>query len=1502
MPSLGLDADGDELMAVSQPIFEFVKAPRLEGWSQSVVVKFLRDRKQYEAKIEERCAVTGEVKKNVTVSIKSSIETHVLDYVARRIMKRDKASITDTELLQKLQAKVATLVNDHVPDLDQLFAKELAMDLRESDISARIANYYIRFDKIVDDNGLQAMLGNEPATDDAGKHRMKLRCKFLLKHVAPEALRVELTRLVEVVTYRLAKTDDDVLHDLMVERALRQQQAHLIQQELKQDQARTINKKSTEAPAKGNGGSNKGGKRNPSAGGAAGSKTPRDPPKTGCLICKGPHWAKDCPTATEEQKLDVARQLAEKRAQRGDKLKRLIQTTGPRGRTVLLNGVLEVPFCPDTGSEVNVVGRAVFKELSEVDKRVSTKLLHPPKQVRAAGGAVMYCRETVMLNLRVETAAGPVFLDNIECMVLDADEDELLLGAPTLASLGIDMDRMFEQLATQTHAEQDAIADDIPDGVIDLLGTDQSDELTVILERLLQDAMDNGFEREEAHVLRSLVMEFKDVFRIRLGADGPAKVEPLRVMLRDGVEPYRAGARRYSDEQLSVLREHIRDLLDKELIYRNNSSRWACPALIVRKSDGTNRVVVDYRPVNSKMVPIAGVAPNLAIVTKEVRGAYGFGSFDFFKGFWQMPLAEDSQEIFSFVTEDGVFTPTRVPQGAMDSAVHFQAQVNECFRGMLHNSLLAWIDDTLLHANTARSFLAELRRFFMILRERNLKLNAHKCKLFAKRVIWCGKVIDGEGVQHDPARLDALRNMQLPPTGAALQHFLCALNWLRDSMIDYSRITAGLQAKLEKVMAERGRRKAQLTGAKLTWTDEEVVFYQNVLRMIERSCKLAFPDEDATLCMFTDASKTGWALIITQVVNWKDGVAVEAQEHELIICRAGQFKKAQLNWSVIEKEGYPIVKACSDLAYLLDRKLGFQIYCDHANLIQIFSPGKEVKQHVKSKLQRWVLQLVGHRYTIHHIAGENNVWADIVSRWGQPGDAEVRIGVCAVKRVSTRATAPVSMLRPLQEEQFAWPGRDDVRREQQAHRDALPSDSVDEDGFVYVDGKLWLPAQARDLVQRVFLVAHCGPAGHRGVHVMVELIERHFYLDGVRMRVTRFINACLLCKHVKGGKVIMRDWTVERLVSKRNECLHVDYLFLGDSYGLTKYVLVMKDELTHYCELVPADSADGETVVAAVLDWHKRFGMPDTWISDNATHFKNAVMEELARQFGVLHAFVPVYTPWINGTVERVNRDILQVLRVMLLEYRLDTRNWVHLLPLIQANLNHAPVVSLGNCAPVELFTGLLAQSQLDTVMVAGERLPRELPSATDALQAAVDSLRESMQSLHHTVVDRREQQRLAAMVRAKGTECNFSVGDYVLWSRIDKRIRGNKLLARWIGPFRVVEALPHSFMVQHLVTGVRYDVHGSRLKYYHDADLDVTAEVLEHVSLQGIVLEVRAIVGHRFNRTSAEWELCVAWKGLQEIEDSWEPFPAMFRDVPALVTQYVERHDVTELQPFLQL
>eukprot|EP00644_Phytophthora_capsici_P008989 jgi/Phyca11/102196/e_gw1.6.403.1 len=184
---------------------------------------------------------------------------------------------------------------------------------------------------------------------------------------------------------------------------------------------------------------------------------------------------------------------------------------------------------------------------------------------------------------------------------------------------------------------------------------------------------------------------------------------------------------------------------------------------------------------------------------------------------------------------------------------------------------------------------------------------------------------------------------------------------------------------------------------------------------------------------------------------------------------------------------------------------------------------------------------------------------------------------------------------------------------------------------------------------------------------------------------------------------------------------------------------------------------------------------------------------------------VLVNAPWINGTVERLNRDILQVL------------------PLAQGNLNHTPVTSLANRTPAEFLA-----------------------------------------AMHREVVDRREQRRSQNMQRSKGTPCNVSVGDFVLWSRIDKRLSTNKLLARWIGPFEVIEDHPHSFVIRHLITKQQFDVHGSRLKYYSDSNLDVNEELLAHIGNEGMILGVAALKRHR--KEHGVWQVLVSWVGLHEI------------------------------------
>ncbi|KAG3115463.1 hypothetical protein PI124_g5329 [Phytophthora idaei] len=57
-----------------------------------------------------------------------------------------------------------------------------------------------------------------------------------------------------------------------------------------------------------------------------------------------------------------------------------------------------------------------------------------------------------------------------------------------------------------------------------------------------------------------------------------------------------------------------------------------------------------------------------------------------------------------------------------------------------------------------------------------------------------------------------------------------------------------------------------------------------------------------------------------------------------------------------------------------------------------------------------------------------------------------------------------------------------------------------------------------------------------------------------------------------------------------------------------------------------------------------------------------------------------------------------------------------------------------------------------------------------------LDELRASLAGMHQEIVEQREKRRLQNMTRFKGTECNFSVGDFVLWSRIDSRLSGLRL------------------------------------------------------------------------------------------------------------------------------
>ncbi|KAH9078233.1 hypothetical protein Ae201684P_019324 [Aphanomyces euteiches] len=124
-----------------------------------------------------------------------------------------------------------------------------------------------------------------------------------------------------------------------------------------------------------------------------------------------------------------------------------------------------------------------------------------------------------------------------------------------------------------------------------------------------------------------------------------------------------------------------------------------------------------------------------------------------------------------------------------------------------------------------------------------------------------------------------------------------------------------------------------------------------------------------------------------------------------------------------------------------------------------------------------------------------------------------------------------------------------------------------------------------------------------------------------------------------------------------------------------------------------------------------------------------------------------------------------------------------------------------------------------------------------------------------------------------------------------------SKLNVTWRGPAQVVKAKSGwIFEIPNLITGIVREAHASRLKFYTDESLNVDEELLSHVAHNADGHVIDHLVDCRFNPKTAAFEVLVSWRGLQEIENSWEPATNLLEDIPVVLKRYVQEHGDKEV------
>ena len=227
---------------------------------------------------------------------------------------------------------------------------------------------------------------------------------------------------------------------------------------------------------------------------------------------------------------------------------------------------------------------------------------------------------------------------------------------------------------------------------------------------------------------------------------------PMRIDLNPKSRPVKVKARRYPSVQRQFLKTYIDKIVDMDFLFPNPSAEWQAAPICVPKpsSKAKFRLSIDLRPVNAATIKRAWPMPHLDSEMRDFAESKCFASLDFFQGYWQLPMPQDSYGACGIVAPHGTYSSKRTLPGLTNATAHFQSTVEPLFSELRRN-MKAWLDDFNLFSADEKKLLCLLARFFEICEEKRLYLSAKKCEFFSKSIKWCGRIISEKGFTMDPA-------------------------------------------------------------------------------------------------------------------------------------------------------------------------------------------------------------------------------------------------------------------------------------------------------------------------------------------------------------------------------------------------------------------------------------------------------------------------------------------------------------------------------------------------------------------------------------------------------------------------------------------------------------------------------------------------------------------------------------------------------------------------------
>ena len=281
------------------------------------------------------------------------------------------------------------------------------------------------------------------------------------------------------------------------------------------------------------------------------------------------------------------------------------------------------------------------------------------------------------------------------------------------------------------------------------------------------------FSEEEKVKLKKLLLKHMNMFLKDEEDIGHCELIKHRIDLCPGKEtPFKQRHRCIPPMMIEEVRQHLEQLLSAGII-RKSKSPWASNIVLIRKKNGSLRLCVDYRSLNSKTVKDAYALPRIEEIFDVLKGSNFFSTTDMKAGYHQVEIDEEHKERTAFTVGPlGFFEYKRMPFGLSNSPATYQRLMEECLGEYNMTICVIYLDDLIVFAETFEEHLYRLDLILTRLAECNLKLSAQKCMFIRERVNFLGHVVSSRGIETDPSTIVKIKNWPPPSNSDNLRSFL----------------------------------------------------------------------------------------------------------------------------------------------------------------------------------------------------------------------------------------------------------------------------------------------------------------------------------------------------------------------------------------------------------------------------------------------------------------------------------------------------------------------------------------------------------------------------------------------------------------------------------------------------------------------------------------------------------------------------------------------------------